>query len=148
MDAKMSPIIYSTDRGFASFRIAEGRNSPKLLDVFRDALRVKHYSARTEDTYAAWVKNFILFHNKRHPREMGVGEIGQFLTHLASGKEVSASTQNQAFSAILFLYRHILHIELDEAALAGFRPTVSVSCGGWERGLAVETGKSRSQKKA
>lgn len=118
----MSPITYPANREFTSFRIAEGRTSPKLLDVYRDALRVKHYSARTEDTYVTWVKNFILFHNKRHPREMGAGEIGQFLTHLASGKEVSASTQNQAFSAILFLYRHVLHLELDETALAGFRP--------------------------
>lgn len=118
----MSPLTYTTDRDFARFRIAEGRTSPKLLDVFRDSLRVKHYSARTEDTYVTWVRNFILFHNKRHPREMGAEEIGQFLTHLASQKEVSASTQNQAFSAILFLYRHTLHIELDETALAQFRP--------------------------
>ena len=118
----MSPITYTTDRDFTRLRIAEGRSSPKLLDVFRDALRVKHYSARTEDTYVTWVKNFILFHKKRHPREMGAEEIGQFLTHLASQKEVSASTQNQAFSAILFLFRHTLHIELDETALARFRP--------------------------
>jgi integron integrase len=118
----MSPITYSTDRGFARFRVAEERTSPKLLDVYRDGLRVKHYSARTEDTYVTWVKNFILFHKKRHPREMGAEEIGQFLTHLASEKDVSASTQNQAFSAILFLYRHTLHIELDDAALALFRP--------------------------
>jgi site-specific recombinase XerD len=109
---------------FSTFLIAERPTSRKLLDVYRDALRVKHYSPRTEDTYAAWVKNFILFHNKRHPREMGVDEIGQFLTHLAAEKDVSASTQNQAFSATLrvFLYRHTLQIELDEAALARFRP--------------------------
>jgi integron integrase len=94
----------------------------KLLDQFRDALHVKRYSPRTEDTYVLWVKNYILYHHKRHPGEMGVSEIGQFLTHLASDREVSVSTQNQAFSAILFLYRHILHIELDEAALARFRP--------------------------
>lgn len=118
----MSLTTYSTDRGFAAFRIADGPASPKLLDVYRDALRVKHYSARTEDTYVAWVRNFILFHKKRHPREMGAEEIGQFLTHLASEKDVSASTQNQAFSAILFLYRHTLHMEMDEAALARFRP--------------------------
>lgn len=67
----MTGISYVTDRTFSAFRIAEGRPSPKLLDVYRDALRVKHYSARTEDTYVSWVKNFILFHNKRHPREMG-----------------------------------------------------------------------------
>jgi integron integrase len=118
----MSPITYSTDREFAAFRIAEERTAPKLLDIYRETLRVKHYSARTEDTYVTWVKNFILFHNKRHPREMGVNEVGQYLTHLASSREVSASTQNQAFSAILFLYRHILHIDLDEAALSQFRP--------------------------
>ena len=118
----MTQISYSTDRTFSTFRIAEGPTSRKLLDVYRDALRVKHYSPRTEDTYVAWVKNFILFHNKRHPREMGVDEIGQFLTHLAAEKDVSASTQNQAFSAILFLYRHTLHIELQEASLARFRP--------------------------
>lgn len=118
----MTEISYSTDRTFSAFRIAEGRTSPKLLDVYRDALRVKHYSPRTEDTYVSWVKNFILFHKKRHPREMGVDEIGQYLTHLASDKNISASTQNQACSAILFLYRHILQIELDEVSLARFRP--------------------------
>jgi integron integrase len=121
MEPTMTGISYATDRTFSAFRIAEGRASPKLLDVYREALRVKHYSARTEDTYVAWVKNFILFHNKRHPREMGVDEIGQFLTHLAAEKDVSASTQNQACSAILFLYRHVLQIELDEATLARFR---------------------------
>jgi len=123
----MTEISYPTDRSFSSFRIADGSTSPKLLDVYRDALRVKHYSARTEDTYASWVKSFILFHNKRHPREMGVDEIGQFLTHLAAEKNVSASTQNQAFSAILFLYRHTLHIELDKASLERFRPQRSKS---------------------
>lgn len=118
----MTEISYSTDRTFSAFRIADGRTSPKLLDVYRDALRVKHYSPRTEDTYVSWVKNFILFHKKRHPREMGVDEIGQYLTHLASDKNISASTQNQACSAILFLYRHTLQIELDEVSLARFRP--------------------------
>ena len=94
----------------------------KLLDQYRDALRIKHYSPRTEDTYIAWVKNYLLFHDKRHPKEMGIPEIGQFLTHLAAKQQVAASTQNQAFSAILFLYRHVLHIELDELQLAGLRP--------------------------
>jgi len=100
-------------------------NGKKLLDQYRDVLRIKHYSPRTEDTYLLWVKNYILFHNKRHPKEMGIPEIGQFITHLASQKKVSASTQNQAFSAILFLYRHVLHIELDELQLAELRPTRS-----------------------
>jgi len=94
----------------------------KLLDQYRDTLRIKHYSPRTEDTYIAWVKNYILFHNKRHPKDMGIPEIEQFITHLATTQQVSASTQNQAFSAILFLYRHILHIELNEPPLAKLRP--------------------------
>jgi len=100
----------------------ESPKGKKLLDQYRDALRVKRYSPRTEDTYVLWVKNYILYHNKRHPREMGISEIGQFITHLASEKEVSVSTQNQAFSAILFLYRHVLHVELDELNLMQFRP--------------------------
>jgi len=97
-------------------------NSKKLLDQYRDALRVKHYSPRTEDTYTQWVRNFILFHNKRHPKEMGIPEIGQFLTHLASDKQISASSQNQALSSILFLYRHVLRVSLDEESLLQFRP--------------------------
>jgi len=94
----------------------------KLLDQYRDAINLKHYSPRTGDTYILWTREYILFHNKRHPREMGAPEINQFLTHLASVKKVSASTQNQALSAILFLYRHVLHIGLDEASLSEFRP--------------------------
>ncbi len=94
----------------------------KLLDQYRDALRIKHYSARTEDTYIQWVRKYILFHNKRHPSEMGIPEINQFLAHLVTKKEISASTQNQALSSLLFLYRHVIHIELDESSLAEFRP--------------------------
>ena len=94
----------------------------KLLDQYRDVINLKHYSPRTGDTYILWTREYILFHNKRHPREMGIPEINQFLTHLASEKKVSASTQNQALSAILFLYRHALDIELDETSLAKFRP--------------------------
>ena len=104
---------------------SEGVASPsgkKLLDQYRDALRLKRYSSRTEDTYVLWVRNYILYHGKRHPKDMGLPEIGQFLTHLASNREVSASTQNQAFSAILFLYRYVLQIELDELNLTPFRP--------------------------
>jgi hypothetical protein len=76
---------------------------PRLLDRLRAAIRLRHYSLRTEEAYAQWVRRFILFHNKRHPLEMGAAEINQFLTHLAVEGHVSASTQNQAFSAILFL---------------------------------------------
>ncbi len=81
----------------------------KLLDQVSDALRLKHYAYRTEQTYKDWVKRFILYHNKRHPTQMGVTEIQDFLTHLATQKNVAASTQNQALSAILFLYRHVLN---------------------------------------
>ena len=85
---------------------------PKLLDLVRDKIRVKHYSIRTETQYLQWVKRFILFHGKRHPKDMGAAEVEAFLTHLAVDGSVSASTQNQALSALLFLYREVLGIEL------------------------------------
>ena len=94
----------------------------KLLDQYRDQIRLKQYSPRTEKTYANWVREYILFHKKRHPREMGVPEINQFITHLVVDRKASASTQNQALSAILFLYRNLLNIELDEPALSFVRP--------------------------
>jgi integron integrase len=78
----------------------------------RDRLRVKHYSIRTETQYLQWIKRFILFHDKRHPREMGVVEVEAFLTHLAVAGRVAAATQNQALSALLFLYREVLNIDL------------------------------------
>jgi integron integrase len=87
---------------------------PKLLDQVRQALRARHYSRRTEDAYVAWIKRFILFHNKRHPAEMGEPEINAYLTHLALKEHVSSSTQNQALSALLFLYRYVLGRELGE----------------------------------
>jgi len=85
----------------------------KLLDVVRDTIRRKHYSIRTEEAYVNWIRRFILFHGKRHPKDMGAAEVEAFLTHLATEGHVSASTQNQAFSALLFLYREVLHRELD-----------------------------------
>jgi len=85
---------------------------PRLLDQIRDRIRLKHYSYRTEQTYVEWAKRFILFHNKRHPQEMGKTEVEAFLTHLAVTHKVSASTQNQARAAILFLYREVLETEL------------------------------------
>ena len=90
------------------------KNLPKKkpLDQVRDAIRLKHYPYRTEETYVLWIRQYILFHNKRHPVEMGRIEVEAFLTHLAVEKKVAVSTQNQALSAILFLYRHILKIEL------------------------------------
>jgi hypothetical protein len=83
----------------------------KLLDQLREVLRLKHYSYRTEEAYLGWVRRFILFHKKRHPAEMGAPEIRAFLAHLARDGHISASTQNQALSAILFLYREVLHKE-------------------------------------
>jgi hypothetical protein len=84
----------------------------KMLDQLREAIRIKHYSHSTEKTYVHWAKRYILFHNKRHPAEMGAPEIKAFLSHLAQEGDVSASTQNKAFNAILFLYRNLLKIEL------------------------------------
>ena len=84
------------------------RQPPKLLEQVRIALRTRHYSLRTEDTYLSWIKRFILFHGKRHPRDMGVQEVHQFLSHLAVEGQVAASTQSQAFSAILFLSQQVL----------------------------------------
>ncbi|GIV83778.1 MAG: integron integrase [Candidatus Roseilinea sp.] len=81
----------------------------KLLDQVRDAIRLKHYSYRTEESYVLWIKRFILFHDKRHPNDMGRPEIEAFLTHLATRERVAASTQNQALAALLFLYRNVLH---------------------------------------
>ena len=89
----------------------EGR-APKLLDRLRGCLRARHYSLRTEEAYADWVRRYVLFHGKRHPRDMGPVEIQAFLTHLAVDRHVSPSTQNQAKSALLFLYREVLRVEL------------------------------------
>ncbi|MBX3630701.1 MAG: integron integrase [Nitrosomonas sp.] len=85
---------------------------PKLLDRVRDRIRIRHYSLRTETQYVQWIKRFILFHSKRHPQEMGAVEVEAFLTHLAVTGKVSASTQNQALSALLFLYKEVLLIDL------------------------------------
>jgi integron integrase len=86
--------------------------SPKLLDQVRNKIRVKHYSIRTEQSYTDWIKRYILFHGKRHPNEMGAEDIEAFLTHLAVEGNVASATQNQAKSALLFLYREVLEIEL------------------------------------
>lgn len=86
--------------------------APRLSDQVRDALRRKHYSYRTEKTYLHWIRRFIYFHEKRHPREMAEPEVAAFLTHLAVERSVSASTQNQALNAILFLYKQVLNREI------------------------------------
>lgn len=85
---------------------------PKLLDQVRGKIRLKHYSIRTEQAYVDWIKRYILFFDKRHPKDLGAHEVEQFLTHLAVERRVSASTQNQAKSALLFLYKEVLAIDL------------------------------------
>src|SRR5262245_2649115 len=80
----------------------------KLLDQVSEVMRFKHYSLRTERTYQEWVRRYVLFHGKRHPRGMGAGEIERFLSDLAVRGRVTSSTQNQAFNALLFLYREVL----------------------------------------
>ncbi|CDS50120.1 Integron integrase IntIPac [Polaromonas sp. CG9_12] len=85
---------------------------PKLLEQLRIHLRTRHYSIRTEQTYIDWARRFILFHNKRHPRDMGAVEVEAFLSHLAVERNVSASTQNQAKAALLYLYKQIIGVDL------------------------------------
>src|SRR5581483_9015838 len=96
---------------------------PRLLDQMAQVLRVRHYSPRTEACYLHWVRQFILFHGKRHPRELGAPEVEQFLTHLAVQGRVSASTQNQALNALVFLYQQVLEIDLGRfEAVRAHRP--------------------------
>jgi len=90
----------------------------ELVERVRDVIRLKHYSYRTEEAYLDWAKRYILFHDKRHPAEMGAPEIRAFLTYLATQRNVAASTQNQALSAILFLYREVLHQEIEPILLS------------------------------
>ncbi len=90
---------------------------PKLLDQVRQSIRTRHYSIRTEQAYVQWVKRFVLFHNKRHPVEMGEAKINAFLSHLAVKGKVAASTQNQALCAIVFLYKQVLKVEVGELEL-------------------------------
>ncbi|MEA3372249.1 MAG: phage integrase N-terminal SAM-like domain-containing protein [Campylobacterota bacterium] len=93
----------------------------KLLDITRDKIRLKHYSMKTEKSYVGWIKQFIFFHNKRHPIEMGKEEIEQFLTHLAVDRKVSSTTQNQAFYAIVFLYGEVLGIDMKSQNIQALR---------------------------
>jgi len=90
------------------------RTKPKLLDQKREAMKSRHYSRRTEETYCHWVKRFIFFHKVRHPAEMAEPEINAFLTHLDVKDRVSSSTQNQALSALLFLYRYVINRKIGD----------------------------------
>ncbi len=89
-------------------------SEPKLLDRVRGQMRVRHMKWATEKVYVSWIRRYIFFHGKRHPAEMGVAEIGEFLTYLATKQRVSASTQNQALCALVFLYKHVLKQEVGE----------------------------------
>ena len=91
---------------------ANSPTTPKLLEQVRNRLRVKHYALRTEQSYLTWIKNYILFHNKRHPAEMAAAEIESFLSYLAVDRAVSPATQNQALAALLFLYKEVLVMDL------------------------------------
>src|SRR5215510_635282 len=86
----------------------------KLLDQVSEVARFKHLSLRTEDAYRNWIKRFILFHGKRHPRDLDAEAVRSFLTHLAVNERVAASTQNQAFHALLFLYKQVLQMDAPE----------------------------------
>jgi hypothetical protein len=87
-------------------------SAPRLLDQVRDIIRLKHYSIRTEQAYLQWIRRFILFHGKRHPRDLGGDHLTALLSDLAVRGRVSASTQNQSLHAVLFMYREVLKIEL------------------------------------
>lgn len=100
-------MFYSSIQGGATMV------KPKLLDQVRYATRVRHLSYRTEQAYVNWVRKFILFHNKRHPNELDESDVSTFLTFLAVRRRVAASTQNQALSAILFLYRNVLKVDFE-----------------------------------
>ena len=97
------------------------QKNKKLLDLVRDKIRVKHYSLKTEKTYINWIKRYIYFHNKKHPKDLGKADIEAFLTHLAVDKNVSSTTQNQAFNALLFLYEQVLEISLKDQNISSVR---------------------------
>lgn len=103
----IGPAIWTEGVGMA-------QEKPKLLDQVRAAIRVRHYSIRTEKTYVKWIRQYILYHGKRHPSDLEARHVGAFLSHLAVERNVAASTQNQALCAIIFLYRHVLEIEIGE----------------------------------
>ena len=103
----------SSSQGIFAIFEASAPYGRKLLDRVSDAIRVKHYSLRTEKTYKDWIVRYILFHKKRHPKDMGADEIQEFIIHLAVERHLAASSQNQALSAIMFLYRHVLQKEID-----------------------------------
>ena len=113
---KLTQYMYPISSACRIARVREpdptGTPKPRLLDRVRAAVRTRHYSRRTEEAYVAWIRRYIIFHGKRHPMEMGASEITGFLTWLAVDGHVAASTQNQALSALLFLYQGVLDLEV------------------------------------
>ena len=107
MKSQIKPV-----RPIAPLQAKSPTHGKKLMDQVSDALRTKHYSYRTEQTYKDWIKRYILFHGKRHPKDMGEAEIRAFIAHLAAERKVAVSTSNQALSAILFLYRTVLQMDV------------------------------------
>src|ERR1700694_450313 len=104
---------------------------PGLLAVAREKMRTRHLALRTEHAYLQWLRRYLVFHGRRHPRDLGAPEVEQFLTHLAVHRKVSAATQNQALQALLFLYRHVLQIEFAVARQHHpCRATASAASGG------------------
>ena len=133
-------------RGHTAFGTPPERFIPnpklKFMEQCREVMRFKRLALRTEEAYLQWIKRFIFFHGKRNPKEMGVAEVRAFLTHLASERNVSASTQNQALNALLFLYRHVLDrgmefVEGFERARRPARVPVVLTKGEMERWLAA-----------
>jgi integron integrase len=108
VDHRSVPAVLQSLQRVARMVPAPRGQKPKLLDQVREAIQIRHYSMRTEEADVGWIKRFILFHGKRHPLEMGKDELTQFLSALAVHEKVSASTQNQALCALVFLYRHVL----------------------------------------
>jgi integrase len=112
-DLRASTTAPATTAPATTAPATTGRTTPKLLDQVRQALRLRHFSVRTEESYVAWIRRYIRFHALRHPRELDASDVTRFLTMLAEAKRLSASSQTQALSALLFLYRDVLHRRLE-----------------------------------
>jgi site-specific recombinase XerD len=106
--------IHPNDVQLVTERDQPYKETPRLLDQVRNVIRCKHYSIRTEQSYLDWIRRYIYFHNKQHPKDMGEPHISGYLTHLAVDRKVASSTQNQALCALVFLYREVLKKDIGE----------------------------------
>jgi integron integrase len=120
IDSLLTTMASSSQRGIAM-------TPPRLMEQVRAEIRARHYSRRTEEAYIHWIRRFIVFHGRRHPRELGAPEVSAFLMWLAVEQHVAASTQNQALSGILFLYRHVLRLDIGVVELLPQRVPVVLS---------------------